>query len=94
MRIRHENRVNFLFPIFFIALASSQCACSQAFKTSRSATLPPVINNVATYKNSTSIDSSKTLILLQPFIPQLIIDLKYASKNNFTKQILYADAAA
>ncbi|WP_147202578.1 M15 family metallopeptidase [Segetibacter aerophilus] len=94
MRIRHENRVNFLFPIFFIVITSSHIACSQVFSTSRSSILPPVINNVASYKNSTSSDSSKRLILLQPFISQLVIDLKYATKNNFTGRVLYTEATA
>lgn len=94
MRIRHENRVNFLFPIFFIVITSSQVACSQVFTSSHRPVLPPVINNVTTYTKSTSVDSSKRLILLQRFIPQLVIDLKYATKNNFTREILYVRATA
>ena len=94
MRIRHENRVNFLFPTFFIVITCSQFACSQVFTTSRHSNAPLVINNVASYKNSISADSSKRLILLQHFIPQLVIDLKYSAKNNFTGQVLYEDAAA
>jgi D-alanyl-D-alanine dipeptidase len=94
MRIRHENRVMFLSPIFFIVITSSHLACSQVVSTSRNSNLPSVINNVAAYQNSASTDSSKRLILLQPFIPQLVIDLKYATKSNFTHRILYIDPAA
>ncbi|MCW3107060.1 MAG: peptidase vanX D-ala-D-ala dipeptidase [Segetibacter sp.] len=94
MRIRHENRVKFLFPTFLIVISFSHFACSQVFKTSKHATAPLVINNVASYKNSISADSSKQLVSLQRFIPQLVIDLKYATKNNFTHQILYVNVGA
>ncbi|GEO08522.1 hypothetical protein SAE01_10180 [Segetibacter aerophilus] len=32
--------------------------------------------------------------MLQPFISQLVIDLKYATKNNFTGRVLYTEATA
>ena len=94
MRIRHENRAKFLFPTFLIVITFSHLACSQVFKASKHEKEPSVINNVAAYKNSIYADSSKRLIALQRFIPQLVIDLKYAAKNNFTHRILYRDADA
>lgn len=94
MRIRHENRVKFLFPTFFIVITFSQSACSQVFKTSNHPNKPFVINNVADYKNSISADNSKQLVLLQAFVPQIVIELKYSEKNNFTHQVLYENGAA
>jgi D-alanyl-D-alanine dipeptidase len=92
MRIRHENRVNFLFPTFFIVITCSHPACSQAFKASGNAPSPPVISNVFSYKKSISTDSLKKIVSLHRYIPQLVIDLKYAGKDNFTGKMLYTDA--
>lgn len=94
MRIRHENRVKFLSIAFFIVISSSHFACSQAFKTANHPSVPLVINNVESYKNSILADSSQRLVLLQKVIPQLNIDLKYATNNNFTYQVLYKNANA
>ena len=92
--MRHENRVKLLFPTFFIVITFSHLACSQVFKTSKQVNEPLVINNVADYKNSIISDKSKQLVLLQWFVPQIVIDLKYATKNNFTHHLLYTSATA
>jgi D-alanyl-D-alanine dipeptidase len=94
MRIRHENRVKVLSCTFLIVITSSHLACSQVFKSFNQRKTPPVINNVASYKISISTDSSNKLVPLQLFIPQLVIDLKYSTKSNFTGKILYEEPAA
>lgn len=94
MGIRHENRVNFLFPTFFVLIISSHLACSQNFNTSQHPNAPLVINNVAVYKKSISTNSLKRVVLLKRFVPQLFIELKYSSKNNFTRTVLYKNADA
>jgi D-alanyl-D-alanine dipeptidase len=94
MRFRHENRVNFLFSTVFVAISFSHLAFSQAITTFHTPVLPPVINNVKAYKNTILLDSSKRLVSLQMFIPQLVIDLKYATKNNFTHAVLYSEPSA
>ena len=94
MRIRHENRVNFLFSTVFTVISFSHVAFSQSNTASHNLILPPVINNVKAYKNSILSDSSKRLVSLQAFIPQIVIDLKYAAKNNFTHTVLYTNPAA
>jgi len=69
-------------------------ACSQALNAGKPQKIPLVINNVATYLNSIKSDSTKSLVSLQRFIPQLVVELKYATKNNFTHQVLYENASA
>lgn len=93
-QIRHENRVNFLFHTFLIVISSSHLACSQVFKATQHAKKPSVINNVAVYKNSIYSDTSKQLVSLQLFVKQLVIDLKYGTKNNFTGRVLYKNPRA
>lgn len=94
MRLRHENRVKLLFPTFFTVISFTQPACSQVFKPSKQQNQPLVINNVADYRNSITSDTANLLVSLQSFVPELVIDLKYATKNNFTHTILYHDATA
>ncbi|MGI8635162.1 MAG: M15 family metallopeptidase, partial [Segetibacter sp.] len=84
----------FLFSTVFIVISFSHVAFSQDNKTVNSPFLPPVINNVKAYTNSILLDSSKRLVSLQRFIPQLVIDLKYATKNNFTHSVLYSESLA
>lgn len=92
--MRHENRVKMLFPTFFIVITFTHTACSQVFKTSQHEHAPQMINNVADYKNSIINEKSKQLISLQRVVPQILVDLKYATTNNFTHRVLYENAAA
>jgi D-alanyl-D-alanine dipeptidase len=92
--MRHENRVKNPFPTFLFVISFSHFAYSQDFKIFHQASSPSVITNVEEYKNSIKVDSSKQMVLLQSFIPQLVVDLKYAKKNNFTHQVLYKNAYA
>lgn len=94
MQVRHENRLIFLFPAFFIVISFSNLACSQIIEPRNLSADPPVINNAEDYKKSISADSTKALVPIQPFIPQIVIDLKYATKKNFTHKVLYHDPIA
>jgi D-alanyl-D-alanine dipeptidase len=69
-------------------------ACSQVFKPVQGAAKPFIIDNVGDYKNSIKNDTNKQIILLQQFVPQLVTDLKYATKDNFTHHILYKKSRA
>jgi D-alanyl-D-alanine dipeptidase len=49
----------------------------------------PVVNSVAQYRKTVSEDSSKKMIDLGALIPGLVLDLRYATTNNFMKQKMY-----
>ena len=53
---------------------------------------PMVITTTAQYEQSVNASTKNKLIDLKKFIPSLLLDLKYATKNNFTKQKLYKKA--
>jgi D-alanyl-D-alanine dipeptidase len=89
MLVRHENRGNFLFHTFFIVITFTQVGYSQGFKTSWQPLQPFVIDNVGEYQKSISGEAGKSLVNLKTVVPQLVIDLKYSSKNNFVQQVLY-----
>ena len=47
------------------------------------------INNKDSLKQAITADPTKKLVVLQKIIPGLVLDLRYATTNNFTKIILY-----
>jgi D-alanyl-D-alanine dipeptidase len=53
-----------------------------------------VIDNINDYKKSVEKDSLKRMVDLEKFIPGIKIDIRYATKNNFTKKVLYHEAKA
>lgn len=48
-----------------------------------------VISKFKTYSQEVKVDSMKKMVELRAIIPGLIYDLRYATKNNFTKTKLY-----
>lgn len=53
-----------------------------------------VIDNQADYNKSVSANPDKQLVELKKFIPGIRLDIRYATKNNFAKQAVYAQARA
>jgi zinc D-Ala-D-Ala dipeptidase len=53
-----------------------------------------VVESFDTYKQQVEKNSDKELIDLEKFIPGIVIDIKYATPDNFTKKILYPKAKA
>ncbi|HWW43045.1 M15 family metallopeptidase [Pedobacter sp.] len=53
-----------------------------------------VVSSFAVYKNSCRQNPDKQLIELKKAIPDLQLDIRYATKNNFMKQIMYPQARA
>lgn len=48
-----------------------------------------VIDNVALYLETVERDSTKRLVDLEEFIPSIVMDIKYATTDNFTDRQLY-----
>jgi D-alanyl-D-alanine dipeptidase len=53
-----------------------------------------IINSQSEYKRSISENPDKQLVELKNYIPDLKFDIRYATKNNFTKQAVYKNAKA
>ncbi|MBT1703870.1 M15 family metallopeptidase [Chryseosolibacter indicus] len=49
---------------------------------------------LAGYKQSVVADPKKELIDLEKFVPNLVLDIRYATTNNFTKEQIYNKAKA
>ena len=54
--------------------------------------LKPV--TLAEYKKQVQMNPTKELVDLEKFIPGIALDIRYATKNNFTKQVIYKSAKA
>jgi len=52
----------------------------------------PVVNSVELYQQRVAQDSSRALVNLEQFIPDIVLDIRYATKDNFMKQQLYPAA--
>ncbi|MBB6273826.1 D-alanyl-D-alanine dipeptidase [Pedobacter cryoconitis] len=53
-----------------------------------------VINSLKVYQNSFAQNPNQELIELKKMIPDLVLDIRYATTNNFMKQIMYPQARA
>jgi zinc D-Ala-D-Ala dipeptidase len=54
----------------------------------------PLVNDTLTYKYLVSENSDKLLVDLSDYIPGIILDIRYASKNNFYGEAVYEEAYA
>ncbi len=53
-----------------------------------------IINHTTDYKNSIKTNPANELIEIKKAIPSIVLDIRYATKNNFMKQVMYQQARA
>jgi len=53
-----------------------------------------VINTVADYKESVKKDANQKMVSLQKLIPNIVLDLRYGTTNNFMHRLMYEDKPA
>ena len=53
-----------------------------------------VVSNIQEYNNHVSQDSNKALVDIEKLIPNIILDIRYATKNNFTHHKFYRSPRA
>ncbi len=53
-----------------------------------------VISNISEYKNLIAQNPDKTLVDIEKYIPSIVLDIRYATENNFTHQKMYESAKA
>ena len=54
----------------------------------------PIINTKDAYKASVKANPNNELVEIKKAIPSVVLDIRYATKNNFMKQIIYKKAKA
>jgi D-alanyl-D-alanine dipeptidase len=53
-----------------------------------------VVSTIQEYNNQVSLDSNKALVDIEKLIPNIILDIRYATINNFTKHKFYRSPRA
>ena len=54
----------------------------------------PIINSSQAYRKSVLEDRNKALIDIKRAVPGVVLDIRYATKNNFMEQVMYPSARA
>ena len=83
-----KNRI--LLPIALLCIA--QLLCAQA-KNKYGYPLS-IVSDFDSYLSQIEADSNKTLIEIKSRIPNIVLDIRYATENNFLKKIFYKQAKA
>ncbi|RZK43941.1 MAG: D-alanyl-D-alanine dipeptidase [Pedobacter sp.] len=77
-----------LIPILFIFLTS--CAQNKA----QNPYGLTVVNTAEAYKKSVTLNPNNELIEIKKAIPSIALDIRYATKDNFMKQVMYKEPRA
>src|SRR5688572_23147880 len=48
-----------------------------------------VVSTIALYRQQVQADSNQRMVNIVSFIPGITLDIRYATRNNFTRQVLY-----
>lgn len=86
----YMNKIIYIFLVFSLPIS-----CSVKPNLNKKNEFGIVVfNQEKQYKESIKKDTNNKMIRLTNFIPNVIFDWKYATTNNFTKQVLYVNPTA
>ncbi len=81
---QHTNIFKSLMAIF---LLQPSIVTAQPLPTGKYGV--PIVNSIALYRKTITNDSLKKMSSLQVSVPGIVLDLRYATKNNFMKRNMY-----
>lgn len=70
-----------------LLLTISLSACAQ--KNAQNPYGLTIINDYKTYKSDLKVNPKNELIEIKKAIPSVVLDIRYATKNNFMKEVMY-----
>ena len=76
-------RLHFIFAIMLLC----QGAVAQDIPLNKYGL--PVVGTIALYKQLVKADSNQQMVNIARYIPGIRMDIRYATRNNFTKRVLY-----
>ncbi len=82
--------MKFSFLLLFVLWTQLNMAQSLSEKTEKLL----VISSLNIYKESIKKDANKQLLEIKKEIPDIVLDIRYATDNNFMKQVMYPQAKA
>ncbi len=83
------NGIKKILILIIIAIASNY---GQQIKKNKYGLI--VVDNISTYREMAAKDSNNELVNLQKIIPNVKLDIRYATKNNFLGEPVYNSAYA
>jgi D-alanyl-D-alanine dipeptidase len=78
--------------LFLLLFTGMFVACAQNSKQNKYGL--KIIDSQKEYRSSVSRDKNKALVEISKAIPGIKLDIRYATKNNFMKQVMYKQARA
>jgi zinc D-Ala-D-Ala dipeptidase len=78
--------------MFLLLLAVSLNSCAQS--DAQNPYGLTVISDFSAYKADLKVHPEKQLIEIKKAIPSIVLDIRYATKNNFMQQVMYKQAKA
>lgn len=78
--------------ICFFLLTFSLTSCAQ--KNSQNPYGLSIINYFKSYKTDLKVNPNNELIEIKKAIPSVVLDIRYATKNNFMKEVMYKQPKA
>ncbi|RZJ77763.1 MAG: D-alanyl-D-alanine dipeptidase, partial [Flavobacterium sp.] len=79
-----------LFIAFFISLSFSSCAQ----KNAQNPYGLKIVNDYKQYREQLKTNPNYELVEIKKVIPSVVLDIRYATKNNFMQQVMYNQARA
>jgi len=80
----------FIILVLFLVISVS---CGQKIKKDNQYDLE-IVSDIKDYNKLISEEPANAFVDLEEMIPGIVLDIRYASKNNFTKQIIYESPKA
>jgi zinc D-Ala-D-Ala dipeptidase len=87
-----QNQLKF-FTLTVLIITLQSCGLT-GNNASKSASGLRIISDEKSYMSETQIDSDNTLVYLTNYLQPLTVDWRYATTDNFTKQVLYTNPEA
>jgi D-alanyl-D-alanine dipeptidase len=83
------HKLKILFYLFLLSMSFMQACVSQPAAIKRNQYGLQVVRKGSTYQQTIQTDTNKRMIAVKKYVQPLTIEWKYATKDNFTKTILY-----
>jgi D-alanyl-D-alanine dipeptidase len=82
--------ISFVLTVVCLFLSSFQSYSQLSITVPKNANGLEIIKNKELFLKTVKIDSNKEMISLKSFIPFIVLDLRYATTNNFMHQRMYS----
>ncbi|MCF8234115.1 MAG: M15 family metallopeptidase [Bacteroidales bacterium] len=86
--------LNYLILLSLLAFTACGPATEKTEKDSKNPYDLEIVNDYQTYLEIVERDSNKKFVDLEEYLPDAVLDIRYATDNNFTGEVIYTEAKA